>query len=151
MKKDQRIDILIWYYAMLQILHLLTLGRAGILMLSGQESPFPILPPPGGWEAQTLPFMFGLGGMDVIAIILAFVFAYQSLIKRKITRRTGILSLTIAFTGALIFAAGTFPSGACGAHPLAYWIMVILFIPAGWLLIRLLRGDPLSPHSSEKK
>ena len=151
MKQDQKNKFLLGYYALLQILHMLTLARAGILMLTGQESPFPILPPPGGWEAQTLPFMFGLGGMDVVAIILALIFAYQSLFKGKMIRRTGILSLTIAFTGAIIFAVGTFPSGAWAAHPFAYWIMVILFIPAGWLFIGLLRGDFPSAHTSQNE
>ncbi|MEA3327016.1 MAG: hypothetical protein U9R53_06870 [Chloroflexota bacterium] len=151
MKKHHRISVLIWYYALLQSLHLFILARAGILMLSGQDAPFPILPPPGGWEAQTLPFMFGLGGMDVVAIILALIFAYQSLFKGKMIRRMGILSLTIAFTGAIVFAVGTFPSGAWAAHLVAYWIMVVLFIPAGWLLIRLLKGDSMPAHNKEKK
>ena len=112
MKKDNKTDVLIWYYALLQILHLLILARAGIIMLSGQGSPFPILPPSGGWGAQTLPFMFGLGVMDVVAIILALTFAYQSLFKGKMIRRIGILSLTIAFTGALIFAGGLLDHGS---------------------------------------
>jgi len=151
MKQDRNSKLLIGYYALLQILHLLTLARAGILMLSGHGSPFPILPPLGGWDAQTLPFMFGMACMDVLAILLALLFAYQSLIKGKMNRRMGILSLTIAFTGALIFAAGTFPTGAWAAHPVAYWIMVILFIPAGWLLIGLLKGDSLSAHTSQNE
>jgi len=140
MKSVIKLTHLIGYYALLQITHLLTLARAGILILSGHASPFPILSPPGGWEPQTLPFMLGLAGMDIIAILLALVFAYQALFKGKMIRRLGILSLTIAFTGAIVFAVGTFPTGAWGAHPFAYWIMVILFIPAGWLYIRLLRG-----------
>ena len=151
MKQNYKMDILIWYYALLQSLHLLTLTRAGILKLLGQDFPFPILPPPGGWEPQTMPILFGMAGMDVLAIILALVFAYQSLLMGKMNRRIGILSLTIAFTGALIFAAGTFPTGAWVAHPFAYWIMVILFIPAGWLLIGLLKGDSLSAHTSQNE
>lgn len=144
MKRIIKLTHLIAYYALLQLLHLATLARAGILILSGYRAPFPILPPPGGWEPQTLPFMLGLAGMDIIAIILALIFAYQSLIKKYFSRRTGILSLVIAFTGAIVFAAGTFPTGAWDAHPFAYWVMVVLFIPAGWLLIRLLRGCSMS-------
>lgn len=151
MRSDRNIRLLISYYAMLQILHLFTLTRAGVLFLAGELSPFPILPPPGGWKPQTLPFMVGMAGMDVVAIVLALIFAYQSLFKGISSRRTGILSLTIAFTGAIVFAAGTFPTGAWGAHPFAYWIMVILFIPAGWLFFRLLKGDSLSSDFSQKK
>ena len=140
MKRLIKLTHLIAYYALLQLLHLATLARAGILLLKGQTSFFPILPPPSGWETQTLPFMIGLAGMDIVAIILALIFAYQTLIKGKFNRRTGILSLVIAFTGAIVFTIGTFPTGAWGAHPFSYWIMVVLFIPAGWLLIRLFRG-----------
>ena len=146
MRKKIKLTFLIGYYACLQITHLLILIRAGILILSGHIAPFPILPPPGGWETQTLPFMLGLAGMDILAIILALIFAYQSLIKSQFNRRTGILSLVIAFTGAIVFAAGTFPTGAWNANPFAYWIMVILFMPVGWLLIRLLKGA--SPPSN---
>lgn len=139
--KSKFIRLLIGYYGLLQSLHLLTLIRAGILLLSGaNKSPFPILPPPGGWGEQTLPFMFGLGGMDVVGILLGVGFTYLALFKGKFIRRLGILSLTIFITGAIVFGAGTYPSGAWTAHPIAYWIMVALFSPSVILYIRLLRN-----------
>ena len=130
--------LLIGYYGLLQSLHLLTLARAGSLMLSGQDSPFPILPPTGGWAEQTLPFLFGLAAMDVLGIALAIVFSYQALFKGRQYRLLGILSLTIFITGAVVFAAGTYPSGAWSANPIAYWMMVVLFLPSGLLYLRLL-------------
>jgi len=49
MPEKQRISQgLIVYYGVLQTLHLLTLARAGLLILSGNPAPFPILPPPEG-------------------------------------------------------------------------------------------------------
>jgi len=135
--------ILIGYYGVLQSLHLLILIRAGILILTGQNFPFPILPPPDGWEAQTLPFMFGLAGTDIIGIIIGIIFAYLALVKGKFIRRLGILSLTIFITGAVVFGAGTYPSGAWGAHPFAYWIMVILFLPTAYLYLVLLSPNRL--------
>ena len=83
--------------------------------------------------------MFGLAGMDVIGILLGQLFAYRLLIKGQFNCLLGLLSLTIFISGAIIFGAGTFPSGAWNAFPFAYWIMVVLFLPTGWLYIRLLR------------
>ncbi len=130
---------LIYYYGILQTLHLLTLARAGLLILQGVPFPFPILPPPQGWNQQSMAFLFGLAGTDVIGILLGIVFAGQVLLKGKLNRLLGILSLTIFITGAVVFGAGTFPSGAWAAHPVAYWVMVVLFAPALILFYHLLK------------
>ena len=130
--------ILITYYGVLQCLHLGVLARAGWILLGGQRIPFPILPPPGGWEAQAMNFFYGLGATDVIGILLGILFAYRAVIKKDFNRRSGLLSLTIFITGAAVFGAGTIPSGAWAAHPVAYWVMVVLFLPAGLLFIKLL-------------
>jgi len=139
-KKHPFLRILIFYYGLLQTLHLLTLARAGILILQGVESPFPILPPPGGWTDQAMAFLYGLAGTDLIGILLGIIFAYKFLFKGEFNRRLGILSLTIFITGALVFGASTYPSGAWAAHPAAYWVMVALFIPSVFLYIFLLRS-----------
>ena len=131
---------LIGYYGLLQTAHLVTLAIAGILILQGDPAPFPILPPPGGWTEQTMAFLYGLAGTDVIGILLGIVFAYRAAVKKQFNPRLGILSLTIFITGALVFGAGTFPSGAWSAHPLAYWIMVALFLPSVVLYFLLLSG-----------
>jgi hypothetical protein len=130
---------LIAYYGLLQTLHLLVLIRTGIILLQGSEAPFPILPPPGGWQEQSMAFMFGLAGMDVLGIMLGIFFSYQTIIKEQFMPILGILSLTIFITGAVVFGAGTFPSGAWAANPLAYWIMVALFAPSPLLLFKLLK------------
>lgn len=130
--------ILITYYALLQSAHFVVLIRAGVLMLKGHQNPFPILPPLQGWHVQVMPFMFGLAAMDILGIILGLVFAYQALFKGKKRTILGIVSLTIFITGAVVFAAGTLPSGAWTAHPIAYGIMAILFIPTAFLLVHLL-------------
>ena len=130
---------LITYYGLLQTLHLLVLIRAGIIFLQGGTAPFPILPPPAGWQEQSMAFMFGLAGMDVIGIILAIFFSYRTLNKGKFNPILGILSLTIFISGAVVFGAGTFSSGAWTANPISYWIMVTLFSPSPLLLIKLLK------------
>jgi hypothetical protein len=135
---------LIGYYGLLQSLHLLILIRAGILMLSGNTFPFPILPPPGGWHTQTMPFFFGLAGMDVIGIILGIAFAAAVVFKNSVKHILGLLSLTIFITGAIVFAVGTFPTGAWRAHAIAYWGMAALFSPVPVLFFKLLHTKPLN-------
>ncbi len=132
--------VLISYYGILQTLHLLTLARAGWLILQGESYPFPILPPPEGWTQQSMAFLFGLAGTDVIGILLGIIFAGKFLINRKMNRLLGILSLTIFITGAVVFGAGTFPSGAWTVHPVAYGSMVVLFTPTLLLYFNLLKN-----------
>jgi hypothetical protein len=137
-KNAKRTTWLIAYYGLLQSLHLLALIRAGVLLLSGQDAPFPILPPPGGWQPQAFAFLIGLGTTDIVGILLGLLFAFKALFRNKPSRTAGILSLSVFFTGALVFAAGTFPAGAWSAHPVAYWAMVVLFLPTVYLFITLL-------------
>jgi hypothetical protein len=139
---SKQLKVLIAYYGILQSLHLLTLIRAGyIMLLQGEPAPFPILPPPGGWEEQTMPFMIGLAGMDVLGIILGIYYSFKTLFKKEHKPLLGILSITIFISGAVVFAAGTYPSGAWTAHHLSYWIMVILFAPVPFLYIKLLKSN----------
>ncbi len=138
-KKREHPIILIAYYGLLQTLHLLVLIRAGIILLQGGEAPFPILPPPGGWGDQSMYFMFGLAGMDIVGIIFGIIFSYQALIKDMFISVLGILSLTIFLSGAIVFAAGTFPTGAWASNPISYWIMVVLFMPSLFLYTKLLK------------
>lgn len=140
MQKDNNVPkFLIGYYGLLQTLHILTLIRAGIILLQGGKAPFPILPPPNGWQDQAMAFMYGLAGMDVLGIILGIIFSYQTVVNDKFMPVLGILSLTIFIAGAVVFGAGTIPSGAWSAYPLAYWIMVVLFSPSPFLLFILLK------------
>lgn len=145
------VKILIGYYGILQSLHLLVLIRAGAILLFESRYPFPILPPPGGWEPQTMPFLLGLGITDSLGILLAIVFSAQAFVKGRFKRRLGVISLTIFITGAIVFAIGTLPSGAWAAHPLAYGSMAILFIPTPilytWLLISNLTRKPPADQS----
>lgn len=76
-----------------------------------------------------MPFLVGMGVVDVVAITLALVFVYQSILRNNEQPLIGIISLTIAIASAVLFAIGTFPSGAWSAHPLAYGSTVVLFAP----------------------
>jgi hypothetical protein len=139
MKKINKIHKwLIAYYGILQSLHILTLARAGIILWLYNKTPFPILPPAGGWTSQTMPFLYGLAGMDVMGILLGIIFAWQHLFKKQFKPILGLVSQTIFFSGAIVFAAGTFPTGAWSAHPLSYWLMVLLFVPIIPLYIKII-------------
>lgn len=131
--------ILIAYYGLLQSVHLWVLIRAGAILMVENQHPFPILPPPGGWSPQTMPFLVGLGITDSVGILLGVVFAYQFFANRRLNRRMGVISLTIFITGAIVFGIGTVFAGAWAAHPLAYSVMAVLFIPTPvlytWLLV----------------
>jgi hypothetical protein len=144
-KKPSILLTLSVYYGVLQCLHLFILLRAGILLFFYHTVPFPILPPPGGWHAQTFPFLYGLAGMDGIGIFLGILFAYKALFSTKIRPILGLVSLTIFISGALVFAAGTLPSGAWAAHPVSYGAMLVLFIPIPVLYVKLL----LQMHNSK--
>jgi len=135
------IRTLIAYYGILQSLHLLVLLRAGVILFLQTRFPFPILPPPGGWDGQTIPFMIGLGTTDLAGILLGQFFAYRALITGTFYRRLGVISLTIFITGAIVFAFGTLPSGAWIAHPIAYGSMAFLFAPTVILYVWLLRSN----------
>lgn len=139
----QLLKILTAYYGLLQTLHLFTLAYAGLQILRGDPAPFPILPPPEGWADQAMAFLYGLAGTDVIGILLGIFFATQVFLKKEFKPTLGLLSLTIFITGAVIFGAGTFPSGAWGAHPVAYWAMVALFLPSVVLYYLLLTNKPI--------
>lgn len=138
LKTDKTTRDLILYYGLLQTLHLLVLLRAGILLRFSSTIPFPILPPSSGWQDQTWPFLFGLAGMDVVGIILAIVFAVRSQSKGVIAHKLGLISLTIFFSGGIVFAVGTLPTGAWFQYPIAYVSMVLLFIPCIFLYFRLI-------------
>lgn len=146
LKKLRRFQRLILYYGVLQSLHLLILLRAGILLLTTSTIPFPILPPSTGWQAQTWPFMLGLAGMDVIGILLGIIFAVRSQFQSVIDQKLGLISLTIFISGAIVFAAGTFPSGAWSQHPIAYGGMALLFLPCLFLYHKLIT-TPLENES----
>ncbi len=91
-------------------------------------------------------FFYGLGATDVIGILLGILFAFRAVIKNNFNPSYGLLSLTIFITGAAVFGAGTIPSGAWAAHPVAYGVMVVLFLPTGLLFTKLL-ADPNKKES----
>lgn len=129
MKSFNFLRTIIGYYGVLQLTHLGALARASMIYLQTDTLPFPASPPAGGWSLQVLPFLFGLGAVDVVAILLGITFAARMLIWDRDARSLGLLSLTVAFSSAVVFAVGTILTGAWAAHPFEYGLMVVLFAP----------------------
>ncbi len=138
---SSRLRLLIAYYGLLQSAHGIALLRAGVILLRGGEMPFPAPPPVGGWSPQTLPFLLGMGVMDGLNILLALAFSAAYLWGGHLRERLGIVTLTVACASALSFAIATGLTGAWLAHPLAYGLMGVLFVPVAWLFAVLVRGD----------
>lgn len=146
-KLDKAIKILAGYYGVLQSLHALSLARAGWLLLKTGRLPFPAPPPTGGWPASSLPFLLGMGMVDLFAISLALVFVVQLYRKGEIIHVVGIISLTIALSSGVVYLVGTLPSGAWQANLLAYLVVLLVFSP----LIPLFAALLLSAGSMSRK
>jgi hypothetical protein len=129
---------LVGYYGVLQSFHLLLLTRAGLFLLLGRDIPFPAPPPPGGWPGPALPYLLGMGLVDVFAIGLGLVFSYSFFARKKTYNILGLISLTAATSSGIVYLVGTIPSGAWGANPLAYLAVVLLFSPFLPLYISLI-------------
>jgi len=117
------------YYGVLQVTHLLTLAWAGLYFLRAGVMPFPAQPPAGGWNEQVIPFLLALGALDAAAAALGIWFAVQRVIMGKWRVTAGLISGTMALTSALVFAGGTYASGAWWEHPGGYLGMVTAFAP----------------------
>lgn len=127
--KNRFITILIIYYGVLQLTHLISLIRAGFILISEGRVTFPASPPPQGWSNQALYFLVGMSIFDTSNIFLTFIFVYAYITVKKWTDWLGLINLTAMISSAIFFALGTIPSGAWFNHPFEYLIITILFLP----------------------
>lgn len=127
------------YYGLLQSCHLISLARAGLFLLQGRGVPFPASPPPGGWSEYALPFLLGMGLIDVFAIGLGLIFVYRVFFHQDLRTTLGIISLTTAISSGVVYLVGTLPSGAWGANLWEYLAVLVLFTPIIPLYFYLLR------------
>jgi uncharacterized membrane protein YhdT len=127
--KEKNEKMLVYYFGIIQCLHLFALIRAFIIYMREQVLPYPALPPAEGWTRQAEYFLIGNGIIDTlnIALSITFVIAYSQM--KKWADKAGLITLTILFYSAMIFAYGTINAGAWTAHPLAYGSMAILYLP----------------------
>jgi hypothetical protein len=127
------------YYGMLQITHLMILGRAILIYAQSNILPFPASPPPQGWSTQVIPFLFGLGAVDALAAGLGAFWAAGIFITHKMDEVFwGQISLSVAISSALVFAVGTIATGAWLFHPQEYFGMAIAFMPVVLLFFMIM-------------
>jgi hypothetical protein len=129
------VRVLIAYYGVLQCAHLGALIRALVLLRTRGYLGFPAPPPENGWTLQALEFLFGMGVADFLNILLSLYFVFLFFKTRARWGYLGIATLSVSTFSALVFAYGTFKSGAWFLHPYAYASLVILFLPVAALMI----------------
>ena len=128
-KQSRLFPFLIGYYGLLQTFHSLLLIRAGWFLLRGREIPFPAPPPPGGWTESALPFLLGMGLVDLFAIGFGLIFVSAFFTRKAVLGTLGLISVTGALASGITYLVGTLPSGAWQANPLAYLAVLVLFSP----------------------
>ncbi len=121
--------VLVVYYGFIQALHLITIGRASVVLQTTGEMTFPAPPPAGGWSPQAEYFFVGVGAIDALNAVIALVFVYGFLKGARWRGWLGTLTLTIAVYSALLFAFATIPTGAWTFRPVEYSIIVVAFAP----------------------
>jgi len=136
-------NILVGYFAVLEITHLLVLSWAGWQFMQTGAFGFPAPPPATGWSEQTLPFLLATGVVDAINVFIALIFVYQYFKQKSEWLIWAAVSLTAAVYSAVVFVWGTVTSGAWAQHPAAYGGIAVAFAPVGLLILHLLfRKNP---------
>ena len=128
------------YYGFLQSFHLILLVRAGWFLINGRGIPFPAPPPTGGWPAASLPYLLGMGIVDLFAIGLGLIYVYYFFFKDQVLMPLGLISLTAALSSGIVYLVGTIPSGAWEANLPAYAAVLVLFSPVLFLYYCLIRN-----------
>lgn len=121
--------ILVVWYAVFQLVHLVSLIRAAIALLQGGVFTFPALPPKTGWSGQTGFFLLGMGIFDAVNIIISLIFVYGYFTYARWRLTFGVLTLTVMMYSALVFAFATIASGAWMDNLVSYIIITVAFLP----------------------
>ena len=122
--------LLVVYYGMLQMLHIIMLVRAAVVFARSDSIGFPALPPTGGWTLQAQHFLIATGLVDALNVGLALLFVYGVFRNKYWSLRLGLVTLTITLYSAVVFVYGTFMSNAWQANPLGYGLVAVIFFPA---------------------
>ncbi len=138
-KITRSLRYLAYYYALLQLSHLIFLTRAGSIYYSSGQMVFPAQPPAGGWSVETIPYLLGMGAVDALAAGLALYAGWVLRFRNIFLMKIWVISLTVALTSAVIFCFGTIPSGAWWINPIGYGLLGLFFAPLFLYYVSLLR------------
>lgn len=120
---------LIYYYGLLQSVHLMGLIASGIFWLQSGGLGVLALPPQEGWSTQAMHFLVATGLVDVFIAIASLLFVYQYRRARGNAVVYGSIALTGSIYSAAVYAYGTILSGAWIEHLFTYSLMAVLFTP----------------------
>jgi hypothetical protein len=121
--------VLVAYYALIEVGHLLALIWAGIRLLLTGTIGFPAPRPVGGWEPQVVPFLVATGVVDALNVPLAWRFAYGYFRRAPWRWWLGGITLSLSVYSAIVFTWGTMAAGAWRDQPAAYLAMVVFASP----------------------
>ena len=142
-------NVLVIYYGMLQMLHIIMLVRAAVTFARSASIGFQALPPAGGWTLQAQHFLIATGLVDALNVGLALLFVYAVFRNKWWSLRLGLVTLTLTLYSAVVFVYGTFMSNAWQANPLGYALVAVLFFPA-LILAAVVYYRAFSNSESEK-
>jgi len=128
-KKSVLLNILVFYYGIIQTVHFGALIYSSILLQKNGELSLLAQPPQGGWSVQATHFLMATGIVDAVNVLLTFIFLYAFFLNKKMWFWLGSFVTTVSLLSALIYGYGTFHSGAWAQHPNEYILLLILFIP----------------------
>ncbi|MCF7822681.1 MAG: hypothetical protein K9N35_00770 [Candidatus Marinimicrobia bacterium] len=131
------LKILIYWFGLIQVLHLMVLIRAGFIYLNQHTIVFPAAPPVLGWTDQSMHFLLAMGIVDSLIIVCSLIAVFGFQTGKSWFPLSGLCASGASIVTALVFALGTIPSTAWQANPWAYAIISILFVPHIFLFMKL--------------
>lgn len=139
---DRITKLLVLWYGLYQLGHVLANLRGLTLIRRGRPLDFPAPPPPEGWSEQTLHLWFGLAATDLFGALLALIFVVGFLRRSRWWLTLGPVVLTISLYAAVVFNYGTWRAGAWTAENLWIYVLVnILFLPVVGLAVLVYRWN----------
>lgn len=132
---------LVIYYALVQIVHLISIGWEGAHYLRTGSLALLAPPPAAGWSGPAMAALLAMGLADAILVLASLAFAWGVLRDRAWSRPLGAVVLLAFMATALAFAVVTLPTGVWSVHRV-YLIEGVLFLPIaalalvhlGWVL-----------------
>ena len=136
--QDSILRKLIYYYGIIQSVHLVALIYAAILWQTKANIALLAPPPTAGWSSQTIYFFLAMGAIDAFNAILSIIFVKLFIDQNHNCFDLGLITLSISMYSGIIYIYPILGSGALAQNRMYYFIIAILFFPIIILYMRLL-------------